>query len=89
VSRINTTLAPVPSTGPQSSEVIASDEHVALSKLYVLTEKLIVTKTTELVLKAMDAPSKEKSFKQCYHYPALNLVQIIYNGTPVKSLARR
>lgn len=70
------------------SSVIA-DEYVILSKLNVLAEKLMDDTAKDAVLNAMAARSVERFKDGNLYYPALDSIKIIYEGTPVDSLARK
>ncbi|KAF2869218.1 hypothetical protein BDV95DRAFT_621071 [Massariosphaeria phaeospora] len=66
----------------------ADAEYIALGQLYVLVEKLIDEQAKSSVLAALLARTKQVSATGKTHYPGLNCVQIIYEGTPLGSPAR-
>lgn len=61
-----------------------------LSKLYVLSEKLMDDTTKTIVLTAITARFEEAlSRTGCFSYPKIDAVQTIYAGTPSNSPARQ
>ena len=64
-------------------------EYDTLSKLYVLTEKLMDDKARSTVLVAITARSKEKASDGRLFYPPEGSVRIIYYGTLDGDLARK
>lgn len=68
---------------------MVADEYTSLSKLFVLAEKLMDDTAKKVVLAAMLARSKEPFSDKQLYYPALDCVQIVYEGTPEQSPARQ
>ena len=76
------------SPDPTNPDTVA-DEYTSLSKLFVLSKKLMDDMAKEVVLAAMLARAKEPFSDGQLYYPALDCVQIIYEGTPEQSPARQ
>ncbi|KAF2827444.1 hypothetical protein CC86DRAFT_439935 [Ophiobolus disseminans] len=67
---------------------VVADKYAVLSKLYVLADKLMDDTAKETILAAILARSKE-AFKGSLYYPAIDSIQIIYEGTREGSPARQ
>jgi hypothetical protein len=59
-----------------------------LSKLFVLAEKLVDEDGKTAILATISARSQEPVPDKILHYPAIDSLQIIYEGTPEHSPAR-
>lgn len=65
------------------------NEHALLSKLYILAEKLMDETTKVVALSGLKARAEEPDADRQLYCPAIDSVQIIYEGTPVDSPARQ
>ncbi|KAF2660744.1 hypothetical protein K491DRAFT_711638 [Lophiostoma macrostomum CBS 122681] len=63
-------------------------EYAVLARVYVLAEMLMDVKSKNLVLDAMLSKAREEFEGVCY-FPRLEMVKIIYEGTPSRSPARK
>jgi hypothetical protein len=68
---------------------VVADEYATLSKLFVLAEKLMDDNAKVAILAAISARSKELHSDKTLYYPAIDSIQIIYDGTPNSSPARQ
>lgn len=68
---------------------MVTTEYTSLSKLFVLSEKLMDDTSKETVLAAMLARSKAPFSDEQIYCPALDCVQIIYEGTLEQSPSRQ
>lgn len=64
------------------------DEYLSLSKLYVLAEKLADQITKGIVLTAISARAEEALPDKSHCFPAIDSIQVIYEGTIEGSPAR-
>ncbi|KAH6010119.1 hypothetical protein HBI67_171860 [Parastagonospora nodorum] len=75
--------------GGNDDSSIVADEYATLSKLFVLAEKLMDEDGKTAILAAISARSQEPFSDKILYYPAIDSVQIIYEGTPEHSPARK
>jgi hypothetical protein len=65
-----------------------AEEYLTLGKLYVLTEKLVDATTKDNILDAFLARSQQPADDGSCHFPALDCVALVYDGTPENDPAR-
>lgn len=68
---------------------MATDEYISLAKFYVLAENLLDQTTKGIVLTAISARAEESCPDKSHDFPAIDSVQVIYEGTVEGSPARR
>ncbi|KAF2033227.1 hypothetical protein EK21DRAFT_86349 [Setomelanomma holmii] len=85
---LQTNKLPLKDASSSNDSNIIADEYASLSKLFVLAEKLVDDESKKLILSAILARSKEPFSDEIVYYPALDSVQIIYEGTVEDSPAR-
>jgi len=79
---------PIKDNSNPSDSAAVADEYATLAKLLVLAEKLMDEQAKAAVLAAISARSKEPFSDGNLYYPAIDSVQIIYEGTSEDSPAR-
>lgn len=72
-----------------SPDASAADVYLALSKLYVLAEKLMDDKAKSTVMFELFVLGHQTDAKGMHTHPSLETIWVIYNGTPERSLLRK